>query len=95
MRSVGDGLVKPEMSQFAKGTNHEAIAPQCLSSEEIKDRVGAFGEKTGFVGETQAARVGRVKQEKGASWEPRDMVTVKQANGLTVQLPMPLRGTNI
>lgn len=69
------------MSQFAKGTNHEAIAPQCLSSEGIKDRVGAFGEQTGFVGETQAARVGHVKQEKGTSWELGDTVTVKQANG--------------
>lgn len=69
---------KPEMTQFVEGTDHEDIAPQCLRNpEEIKDKVGAFLEKTGFASETQAARVGPVKQEKGTFWEPVAKVTVE------------------
>lgn len=51
-------------TRFAEGTNHEEIVPQCLSSEETKNKVVSFLEKTGLVGETVAARVERVKQEK-------------------------------
>ncbi|XP_060053909.1 FIGNL1-interacting regulator of recombination and mitosis isoform X2 [Erinaceus europaeus] len=56
-------------TQFAEGTNHDEIVPQCLSSEEIKNKVVAFLEKTGFIDETEPARVERVKQEKGIFWE--------------------------
>ncbi|XP_073078234.1 FIGNL1-interacting regulator of recombination and mitosis isoform X8 [Manis javanica] len=51
--------------QFAEGTNQEEIVPQCLSSEETKNKVVSFLEKAGCVEETAAARVERVKQEKG------------------------------
>uniref|UniRef100_A0A8C2RAC6 Uncharacterized protein n=1 Tax=Capra hircus TaxID=9925 RepID=A0A8C2RAC6_CAPHI len=57
-------------TQFAEGTTHEEIVPQCLSSEETKEKVVSFLEKTGFVDETTAARVERIKQEKGTFWEP-------------------------
>ncbi|XP_014443920.1 uncharacterized protein C1orf112 homolog isoform X1 [Tupaia chinensis] len=55
-------------TEFAEGTNHEEIVPQCLSSEETKNKVVSFLEKTGFVDETEAAKVERVKQEKGIFW---------------------------
>ncbi|XP_075420781.1 FIGNL1-interacting regulator of recombination and mitosis isoform X3 [Tenrec ecaudatus] len=57
-------------TQFAEGTNHEEIVPQCLSSEETKNKVVSFLEKTRLVAETEAARVERVKQERGVFWEP-------------------------
>ncbi|XP_058396079.1 FIGNL1-interacting regulator of recombination and mitosis isoform X1 [Diceros bicornis minor] len=66
-------------TQFAEGTNHEEIVPQCLSSEETKNKVVSFLEKTGFVDETAAARVERVKKEKGIFWEPFAKVTVEEA----------------
>ncbi|XP_021565126.1 uncharacterized protein C1orf112 [Carlito syrichta] len=65
-------------TQFAEGTNHEEIVPQCLSSEETKNKVVSFLEKTGFVHETEAAKVERVKQEKGIFWEPFATVTVEE-----------------
>ncbi|CAH6789390.1 uncharacterized protein C1orf112 homolog [Phodopus roborovskii] len=71
-------------TQFAQGTNHEEIVPQCLSSEEIKNKVVAFLEKTGFVDESEAARVDHVKQKKGTSWEYAATVTV-EANGPAIQ----------
>ncbi|KAL1769813.1 hypothetical protein HispidOSU_014750 [Sigmodon hispidus] len=71
-------------TQFAEGTNHEEIVPQCLSSEEIKNKVVAFLEKTGFVDDTEPARVDLVKQEKGTFWELAAKVTTK-ANGPTLQ----------
>uniref|UniRef100_A0A8C8T9W9 FIGNL1 interacting regulator of recombination and mitosis n=1 Tax=Peromyscus maniculatus bairdii TaxID=230844 RepID=A0A8C8T9W9_PERMB len=72
-------------TQFAEGTNHEEIVPQCLNSEEIKNKVVAFLEKTGLVDETEAAIVDRVKQEKGTFGEPAAKVTVGEANGLALQ----------
>ncbi|XP_004464211.1 FIGNL1-interacting regulator of recombination and mitosis isoform X2 [Dasypus novemcinctus] len=65
-------------TQFAEGTNHEEIIPQCLSSEETKNKVVCFLEKTGFINETEAARVERVKQEKGVFWEPFATVTIEE-----------------
>ncbi|XP_007647095.1 uncharacterized protein C1orf112 homolog isoform X1 [Cricetulus griseus] len=78
-------LTLEAFTQFAEGTNHEEIVPQCLSSEEIKNKVVAFLEKTGFVDETEAARVDYVKQEKGTSWESTAKVTVEAANGSVLQ----------
>ncbi|XP_008580291.1 PREDICTED: uncharacterized protein C1orf112 homolog [Galeopterus variegatus] len=72
-------------TQFAEGTNHEEIVPQCLSSEETKDKVISFLEKTGLVDETEAARVERVKQEKGIFWEPFAKVTVEEAKWSSLQ----------
>ncbi|XP_065757277.1 FIGNL1-interacting regulator of recombination and mitosis-like [Phocoena phocoena] len=72
-------------TQFAEGTNHEEIVPQCLSSEETKKKVVSFLEKTGFVDETAAARVERVKQEKGTFWEPFAKVTVEEAKKSSLQ----------
>ncbi|CAO2637494.1 Uncharacterized protein C1orf112 homolog [Lemmus lemmus] len=67
-------------TQFAEVTNHEELVPQCLSSEDIKNKVVAFLEKTGFVDKTEVARVDRVKQ-KVAFLEP----TVEEADGLALQ----------
>ncbi|XP_028386836.1 uncharacterized protein C1orf112 homolog [Phyllostomus discolor] len=57
-------LALEAFTQFAEGTSHEEIVPQCLSSEETKNKVVSFLEKTGLVSETAAARAERVKQEK-------------------------------
>ncbi|EHH15806.1 hypothetical protein EGK_01953 [Macaca mulatta] len=72
-------------TQFAEGTNHEEIVPQCLSSEEIKNKVVSFLEKTGFVDETEAAKVERVKQEKGIFWKPFANVNVEEAKRSSLQ----------
>ncbi|KAF6292499.1 hypothetical protein mRhiFer1_001774 [Rhinolophus ferrumequinum] len=72
-------------TQFAEGTNHEEIVPQCLSSEEAKNKVVSFLEKTGFVDETAAARVERVKQEKGIFWESLAKVTLEEAKWSCLQ----------
>lgn len=55
-------------TRFAEGTNHDAIVPQCLRSEEMKNKVVSFLEKTGLVHETAAARAERAKREKGLFW---------------------------
>ncbi|XP_037023267.2 uncharacterized protein C1orf112 homolog isoform X2 [Artibeus jamaicensis] len=65
--------------RFAEGTNHEEIVPQCLSSEEVKNKVVSFLEKTGLVSETAAARVERVKREKGAFRKSLAQVTLAGA----------------
>ncbi|KAH0506692.1 hypothetical protein LTLLF_105450 [Microtus ochrogaster] len=67
-------------TQFAEVTNHEELVPQCLSSEDIKNKVVAFLEKTGFVDETEVARVDHVKQ-KVAFLEP----TIEEADGSALQ----------
>ncbi|XP_055275640.1 uncharacterized protein C1orf112 homolog isoform X1 [Moschus berezovskii] len=72
-------------TQFAEGTTHEEIVPQCLSSEEIKKKVVSFLEKTGFVDETTAARVERIKQEKGTFWEPFAKVTQEETKMSSLQ----------
>ncbi|XP_030679857.1 uncharacterized protein C1orf112 homolog isoform X4 [Nomascus leucogenys] len=72
-------------TQFAEGTNHEEIVPQCLSSEETRNKVVSFLEKTEFVDETEAAKVERVKQEKGIFWEPFANVTVEEAKRSSLQ----------
>ncbi|XP_068950847.1 FIGNL1-interacting regulator of recombination and mitosis isoform X2 [Petaurus breviceps papuanus] len=51
-------------TDFAEGTNHEDIVPQCLNSEETKNKVICFLEKTRLADETACARVDRIKQEK-------------------------------
>ncbi|XP_059530072.1 FIGNL1-interacting regulator of recombination and mitosis isoform X2 [Myotis daubentonii] len=66
-------------TQFAEGTSNEEIVPQCLSSEETKNKVVSFLEKTGFADETVAARVERVKQEKGIFWGSLATVTSEEA----------------
>ncbi|XP_047376413.1 uncharacterized protein C1orf112 homolog isoform X2 [Sciurus carolinensis] len=68
-------------TRFAEGTNHEEIVPQCLSSEETRNKVVSFLEKTGFVDETEAAKVERVKQEKDIFWEPFADMTAEAAKG--------------
>ncbi|XP_040593275.1 uncharacterized protein C1orf112 homolog isoform X2 [Mesocricetus auratus] len=78
-------LTLEAFTQFAEGTNHEEIVPQCLRSEEIKNKVVAFLEKTGFVDETEAARVDHVKQEEDTSWESTAKVTVEEADGSALQ----------
>ncbi|XP_014411476.2 uncharacterized protein C1orf112 homolog isoform X2 [Camelus ferus] len=72
-------------TQFAEGTNQEEIVPLCLSSEETKNKVVSFLEKTGFVDETADARVERIKQEKGIFWEPFAKVTVEEAKWSSLQ----------
>ncbi|XP_033621556.1 uncharacterized protein C1orf112 homolog isoform X1 [Fukomys damarensis] len=64
-------------TQFAEGTNHEEIVPQCLSSEETKNKVVSFLEKTRFIEETEAAKVERVKQEKSIFREPSARVAAE------------------
>lgn len=64
-------------TQFAEGTNHEDIVPQCLSSEETKNKVVSFLEKTRFIEETEAAKVERVKQEKSIFREPSARVAAE------------------
>uniref|UniRef100_A0A667HEY7 Uncharacterized protein n=1 Tax=Lynx canadensis TaxID=61383 RepID=A0A667HEY7_LYNCA len=71
--------------QAIQGTNHEEIVPQCLSSEETKNKVVSFLEKTGFVDETAAARVERVKQEKAIFWERFANVAVEEAKWSSLQ----------
>ncbi|XP_020830329.1 FIGNL1-interacting regulator of recombination and mitosis isoform X2 [Phascolarctos cinereus] len=51
-------------TDFAEGTNHEDTVPQCLNSEETKNKVICFLEKTRMVDETARERVYRMKQEK-------------------------------
>ena len=65
-------------TQFAEGTKHEEIVPQCLGSEEIKNKVVSFLEKTESVDEAEVATVDNVKQEKGTFWEPAAKVTVEE-----------------
>ncbi|KAJ7338372.1 hypothetical protein JRQ81_011576 [Phrynocephalus forsythii] len=50
-------------TQFAEETNHEDIFPQCLHSEEIKNKVVGFLSKTHHVEETAEERVERRKME--------------------------------
>lgn len=64
---------------FAEGTNHEDIVPQCISSEETKNKVVCFLEKTGFIEETEVAKVERVKQEKVLFWERFAKVTTEES----------------
>ncbi|XP_057350955.1 uncharacterized protein C1orf112 homolog isoform X2 [Manis pentadactyla] len=72
--------------QFAEGTNQEEIVPQCLSSEETKNKVVSFLEKAGFVEETAAARVERVKQEKGVFLGPfANSAAAEEAKGSSSQ----------
>lgn len=73
-------------TQFAEETNHEEIVPRCLSSEETKNKVVSFLEKTGFVEETAAARVERVKQEKRLFWEPLANGTLEAAKWSSLQV---------
>nr|XP_035135800.1 uncharacterized protein C1orf112 homolog isoform X2 [Callithrix jacchus] len=78
-------LGKLFIPEAIQGTNHEEMVPQCLSSEEIKNKVVSFLEKTGFVDETESAKVERVKQEKGIFWEPCANVTVDEAKRSSLQ----------
>ncbi|XP_064139016.1 FIGNL1-interacting regulator of recombination and mitosis isoform X4 [Loxodonta africana] len=73
-------------TRFAEGTNHEEVVPWCLSSEETKNKVVSFLEKTGLFDETEAARVERVKQEREVFWEPFVKVTREEARWLSLQV---------
>ncbi|KAM5236763.1 FIGNL1-interacting regulator of recombination and mitosis [Ctenodactylus gundi] len=72
-------------TQFAEGTNHEEIVPQCLGSEEIKNKVVSFLEKTEVVSETEAHRLERVKQEKAVFWAPFATMTTEEAQRSSLQ----------
>ncbi|XP_053106715.1 uncharacterized protein C1orf112 homolog isoform X2 [Hemicordylus capensis] len=50
-------------TEFAEGTSHEDILPQCLNSEEIKSKVVCFLSKTHQVEETPESRAARLKEE--------------------------------
>ncbi|XP_062436874.1 FIGNL1-interacting regulator of recombination and mitosis isoform X1 [Rhea pennata] len=51
-------------TRFAEETSHEEVVPQCLNSEEIKNKVVSFLAKTRQVEETTEARTERVKRER-------------------------------
>ncbi|XP_008944014.1 PREDICTED: uncharacterized protein C1orf112 homolog [Merops nubicus] len=51
-------------THFAEETSHEDIVPQCLNSEETKNKVVSFLAKTSQVEETTEARTERMKQER-------------------------------
>ncbi|XP_069645906.1 FIGNL1-interacting regulator of recombination and mitosis [Haliaeetus albicilla] len=51
-------------THFAEETSHEDVVPQCLNSEETKNKVVSFLAKTRQVEETTEARTERVKQER-------------------------------
>ncbi|XP_039342379.1 uncharacterized protein C1orf112 homolog isoform X5 [Mauremys reevesii] len=51
-------------TQFAEATRHEDLVPQCLNSEEIKNKVVCFLAKARQGEETAEARAERMKQEK-------------------------------
>ncbi|KAM6124644.1 FIGNL1-interacting regulator of recombination and mitosis [Pterocles gutturalis] len=51
-------------THFAEETSHEDVVPQCLHSEETKNKVVSFLAKTRQVEETTDARTERVKQER-------------------------------
>ncbi|XP_066117163.1 FIGNL1-interacting regulator of recombination and mitosis isoform X2 [Saccopteryx bilineata] len=73
------------VTRFAEGTNLEEIVPQCLSSEEMKNKVVSFLEKTGCVDETAAARVERVKQERQVFWESSAQAALEEAEWSSFQ----------
>ncbi|OXB61218.1 hypothetical protein ASZ78_007204 [Callipepla squamata] len=50
--------------RFAEETVHEDVVPQCLNSEEIKNKVVDFMAKVRQGGETTEARIERLKQER-------------------------------
>ncbi|XP_032174193.1 uncharacterized protein C1orf112 homolog [Mustela erminea] len=72
-------------TQFAEGTNHEEIVPQCLRSEDTRNKVVSFLEKTGLEDETAVARVERVKQEKVIFREHFAKVAVEAAKWSSLQ----------
>ncbi|XP_030429592.1 uncharacterized protein C1orf112 homolog isoform X3 [Gopherus evgoodei] len=51
-------------THFAEATMHEDVVPQCLNSEEIKNKVVCFLAKARQGEETEEARAERMKQEK-------------------------------
>ncbi|XP_074858467.1 FIGNL1-interacting regulator of recombination and mitosis isoform X2 [Carettochelys insculpta] len=51
-------------TQFAEATRYEDVVPQCLNSEETKNKVVCFLAKTRQVEETAEARAERVKHER-------------------------------
>ncbi|XP_053325380.1 uncharacterized protein C1orf112 homolog isoform X2 [Spea bombifrons] len=51
-------------THFAKETSHEEVVPQSLTSEETKNEVISFLNKTTTKSETEDIRVQRVKEEK-------------------------------
>uniref|UniRef100_A0A6I8N3B3 FIGNL1 interacting regulator of recombination and mitosis n=1 Tax=Ornithorhynchus anatinus TaxID=9258 RepID=A0A6I8N3B3_ORNAN len=51
-------------TRFAEGTSHEEIVPQCLNSEELKNKVVRFLDKVRLTDEPTEARAERVKQER-------------------------------
>ncbi|XP_074454886.1 FIGNL1-interacting regulator of recombination and mitosis isoform X1 [Larus michahellis] len=51
-------------THFAEETSHEDVVPQCLNSEETKNKVVSFLAKMRQVEETTEARIERLKQER-------------------------------
>ncbi|KAK2540458.1 hypothetical protein Q9233_001330 [Columba guinea] len=51
-------------THFAEETSHEDVVPQCLNSEETKNKVVSFLARTRHVEETTEARAERMKQER-------------------------------
>ncbi|XP_065697803.2 FIGNL1-interacting regulator of recombination and mitosis [Patagioenas fasciata] len=51
-------------THFAEETSHEDVVPQCLNSEETKNKVVSFLARTRQVEETIEARAERMKQER-------------------------------
>ncbi|XP_072724796.1 FIGNL1-interacting regulator of recombination and mitosis isoform X2 [Ciconia boyciana] len=51
-------------THFAEETSHEDVVPQCLNSEETKNKVVSFLAKMRQVEETTEARTERMKQER-------------------------------
>ncbi|XP_051480876.1 uncharacterized protein C1orf112 homolog isoform X1 [Apus apus] len=51
-------------THFAEETSHEHVVPQCLNSEETKNKVVSFLAKRRQVEETTEARTERMKQER-------------------------------
>ncbi|KAM8816447.1 FIGNL1-interacting regulator of recombination and mitosis [Rhynchonycteris naso] len=73
------------VTQFAEGTNLEEIVPRCLSSEEMKNKVVSFLEKTNCVDETAASRVERVKQERQVFWDSSAQAALEEAEWSSFQ----------
>ncbi|OXB84251.1 UNVERIFIED_CONTAM: hypothetical protein H355_007134 [Colinus virginianus] len=60
LSSVGKVFIPQEVQE----TVHEDVVPQCLNSEEIKNKVVDFMAKVRQGGETTEARIERLKQER-------------------------------
>nr|XP_014126214.1 uncharacterized protein C1orf112 homolog [Zonotrichia albicollis] len=62
-------------TRFAEETRHEDVVPWCLNSEEAKNKVVNFLDKTRQVEETREARTERLKQER-ITWSAAQVLKV-------------------